>query len=179
MNNQEAGRCIFYLVTTGGPCNGWGWSIGHVREVRRCWASSAWRGGREGQTLCPAILWCTRGKRTQFAKGSFCFTFYLRKVFHHEGGQSLEEGLEDVARSPALEILKFWLHKAHSNLLCRGLDNQRSLPTSIIPWVNGVFGRFVGLVLCLKSWLLIPLYFLCLGFSKLTMFQTVFYQLSI
>jgi len=25
-------------VTTGGPWNGWGWSTGHAREVRGCWA---------------------------------------------------------------------------------------------------------------------------------------------
>lgn len=30
---------------------------------------------------------------------------------------------------------------------CRELDSQRSLPISVIPWVNKVFGRSIGLFL--------------------------------
>jgi len=72
-------------------------------DSRGCWGSSAWRRGGEVQTLCPAILWCTRGKRILFAK-TVILVYLLRKVFHHEGGQSLEEGL---GGSPPFDTLRF------------------------------------------------------------------------
>lgn len=68
-SKQKAGD-IFYLVMAGGPCNGWGWSTGNMKEDRRCWAASARGLKRKGKSDRGAQE--ARGCDSQ--EGTFWFT---------------------------------------------------------------------------------------------------------